>query len=132
MITYIESTSFTGQEMLPCSCPTRTRYYSGAHTFPGYEMKPWTTCLALTIYVPMIYTAPCTMFRMRAYPLQGQVGGGWALEFESFLGPVKWHRADRRVPFHSHPKHYAQGCINHRCIGGFMHKSPLGRFQDPY
>ena len=39
----------------------------------------------------MIYTAPCIMFWMRAYPLQGQVGGGWALEFESFLGPVKWH-----------------------------------------
>ncbi len=32
-------------------------------------------------------------------PLLGQVGGGWALEFESFLGPVKWHRVDRRVPF---------------------------------
>ncbi len=31
---------------------------------------------------------------MRAYLLLGQVGGGWALEFESFLGPVKWHRAD--------------------------------------
>ncbi len=39
------------------------------------------------------------MFWMRAYPLQGQVGGGWALEIESFLGPVKWHQADRRVPF---------------------------------
>jgi hypothetical protein len=23
------------------------------------------------------------------------IGRGWALEFESFLGPVKWHRADR-------------------------------------
>jgi hypothetical protein len=34
----------------------------------------------------------------RAYPLRGQVGG-WALEIESFMGPVKWHRADRRVPF---------------------------------
>jgi hypothetical protein len=53
----------------------------------------------LTIYAPMIYTAPCIMFWMRAYPLRGEVGGGWALEFESFLGPVKWHRADRRVPF---------------------------------
>ncbi len=31
--------------------------------------------------------------------LCGQVGGSWALEIESFLGPVKWHRADRRVPF---------------------------------
>jgi hypothetical protein len=48
----------------------------------------------------MIYTAPCIMFWMRAYPLRGEVGvGWWALEFESFLGPVKWHRADRRVPF---------------------------------
>jgi hypothetical protein len=39
------------------------------------------------------------MFWMCAYPLQGEVGGGWALEFSSFLGPVKWHLADRRVPF---------------------------------
>jgi hypothetical protein len=43
----------------------------------------------------MIYTAPCIMLWMCAYPLLGQVGGGWALEFDSFLGPVKWHRADR-------------------------------------
>jgi hypothetical protein len=39
------------------------------------------------------------MFLMRADTLRGQVGGSWALEIESFLGPVKWHRADRRVPF---------------------------------
>jgi hypothetical protein len=36
---------------------------------------------------------------MRADTLFGQVGGGWALEIESFLGLVNWHRADRRVPF---------------------------------
>jgi hypothetical protein len=37
-----------------------------------------------------IYTAPCIMFWMRAYPLyEGKWGGGWALEMESFLGPVK-------------------------------------------
>jgi hypothetical protein len=54
---------------------------------------------SLTIYAPMIYTAPCIMFWMRAYPLRGQVEEGWALEFESFLDPVKWHGADRRVPF---------------------------------
>jgi hypothetical protein len=36
---------------------------------------------------------------MHAYPLQGQVEGDWALEIKSFSGPVKWHRADRRVPF---------------------------------
>jgi hypothetical protein len=50
----------------------------------------------MTIYAPMIYTAPCVMFLMRADTLRGQVGGGWALEMESFLGPVKWHRADIR------------------------------------
>jgi hypothetical protein len=38
------------------------------------------------------------MFWMRAYPLLGQMGAGWALEIESFLGPVEWHRAERRVP----------------------------------
>ncbi len=32
---------------------------------------------------------------MQANPLRGQVGGGWALEIETFLGPVKWHRAVR-------------------------------------
>jgi hypothetical protein len=32
------------------------------------------------------------------------VGRGWALESESFLGPVQWHRVDRRVPFHGGPK----------------------------
>jgi hypothetical protein len=57
------------------------------------------TKAGITIYAPMIYTALCIMFWMRAYPLLGQVGGGWALEFESFLGPVKWRRANRRVPF---------------------------------
>ncbi len=42
--------------------------------------KVWWSSI-LTIYAPMIYTAPCIMFWMHAYPLQGQVGGGWALEF---------------------------------------------------
>ncbi len=56
----------------------------------------WTTeALILTIYTPMIYTAPCVMVLMRADTFCEQVGGGLALEIESFLGPVKWHRADR-------------------------------------
>jgi hypothetical protein len=37
-----------------------------------------------------LYTAPCIMFWMRAYPFRGEVGRGRALEFSSFLGPVKW------------------------------------------
>jgi hypothetical protein len=39
------------------------------------------------------------MFLIRADTLRGQLGGGWALEMESFLSPVKWHRADRQVPY---------------------------------
>jgi hypothetical protein len=42
----------------------------------------------ITIYAPVIYTALCIMFWMRAYTLRGEVGGGWALEFPSFLDPV--------------------------------------------
>ncbi len=103
-------------------------------------MISWALRARITNYAPMIYAAPCVMFWMCAYPLRGQVGGGWALEFESFLGPVKWHRADRRVPFgaqktrefQAQPEHYAPGCIYHRCIGRFMHKSPCERFQGPY
>jgi hypothetical protein len=45
-------------------------------------------------YGPMIYR-----LLMRASQLRGQVGGGWALEIEILLGPVKWHRALKRVPF---------------------------------
>ncbi len=58
-----------------------------------------TVVSVVTIYAPVIYTRPCIMFWRRGYTLRGEVGGGWALEFPSFLGPVKWHRADRRVPF---------------------------------
>ncbi len=51
----------------------------------------------LTIYAPVIYTRPCIMFWRRGYTLRGEVGKSWALEFPSFLGPVKWHRADRQL-----------------------------------
>jgi hypothetical protein len=85
------------------------------------------------------------MFLMRADPLRGQVGDVWALEIESFLGPVKWHRVNSRVLFGAQKtqisraqppptcpsngsarikNHYVQGRINHRCIGSFMYKSP--------
>jgi hypothetical protein len=42
----------------------------------------------MAIYATMIYKAQCVMFLMRADKLRGQVGVGWALEIESFLGPV--------------------------------------------
>jgi hypothetical protein len=56
--------------------------------------------LLITIYAPVIYTAQYIMFWMRAYTLRREVGGGWALEFPSFLGPVKWERASK---FHLGP-----------------------------
>ncbi len=37
------------------------------------------------------------MFWMRAYLLRGEVGGGLALEFGSFLSPVKWQWADSAI-----------------------------------
>jgi hypothetical protein len=68
------------------------------------------------------------MFWMRAYPLRGQVGRCWALKIDSFLGPVKWHEPKGECHLGpkkcTRPKHYAQACINHRCIGGFMCNSP--------
>jgi hypothetical protein len=53
----------------------------------------------LAIYGPTIYTAQYIMLLMRENPLQGQVVEGWALEIEPFLGPVKWPRDIRQVPF---------------------------------
>jgi hypothetical protein len=53
----------------------------------------------ITIYAPMIYTAPCVMLLMRADTLRGEVVGGLALEISSFVGPCEMARADRRVPF---------------------------------
>ncbi len=42
----------------------------------------------LTIYAPMIYTAPCVIVLMRADTLCGEVGGGGLeLEIESFWSP---------------------------------------------
>ncbi len=58
--------------------------------------------------------------------------------YREFLGPVKWQRADRRVPFGAQVKdmHTSKTLgtwlYKHRCIGGFMHKRPQGRFQGPY
>ncbi len=37
----------------------------------------------------MIYLAPSVLVLMRADPLRGQVGRGWALEIETLFVPVK-------------------------------------------
>ncbi len=41
---------------------------------------------------------PVHMLLMGANLLRGQLGGGWALEIETFLGPVQWHRTVRAQP----------------------------------
>ncbi len=45
-------------------------------------------CAKVAIYGLIIYMAPDIMLLMRGNPIGGQVGGGWALEIENFLGPV--------------------------------------------
>ncbi len=50
-------------------------------------------------YGPMIYTVSYVMVLMRADSLLEQIGGGWALEIETFLGPEKCHRAVRRASY---------------------------------
>jgi hypothetical protein len=51
----------------------------------------------------MIYTALCIMFWMLAYPLLGEVGGGWALEFPVFFWP-QMELAYRLIPISQGPK----------------------------
>ncbi len=108
------------------------------------------TCI-LTIYAPMIYTAPCIMFWMRAYPVRGKWEGVgpwhsrvfWALWNgiepigECHLGPKKLDNSRAQPPPTSpckywkctHQKHYAQGCINHRFIGGLWTRAHEGGFR---
>ncbi len=88
--------SLESGNMPPCGSRSGNRYGTVNLIICGSECAflPYNSYLC-----SMIYTAPCTMFWMRAYPLLGQVRGGWALDIESFLGPLKWHRADRQVPF---------------------------------
>jgi hypothetical protein len=65
-----------------------------------WALKPPSWALVhKTTFALMIYTALCIMFWMCAYPLIGQVGGGWALEFSSFLGH-KWDSPIDSMPFH--------------------------------
>jgi hypothetical protein len=54
------------------------------------EGKKTLAVLKLAIHAPMIFfTASYVMCLMREDPLRGQVGGGRALEIETFMGLVK-------------------------------------------
>jgi hypothetical protein len=57
----------------------------------------------------MIYMAPYIMPLIRENPLRREVGGGWALEINTFLGTVKWQQAVRRVTFRAQKSQNLQG-----------------------
>jgi hypothetical protein len=92
------------------------------------------------------------MVLMRADPFRGQVGGG---AIETFLGPVKGHRAVRRVQFGAqknrdfqgptpshlpsqwicpHQNNYVLGTINHRSINSYKYdySPPSDSFMSQY
>jgi hypothetical protein len=77
------------------------------------------------LYVPYV------ILLMRATPLRGQVREGWALEIKTFLGPVKCHRAVRRVPlraqknrdFQPASKALRTGLYQSEVIDSFMYMS---------
>jgi hypothetical protein len=68
------------------------------HCWKSWEGRP-SQRVHKTTYAPVIYTPLCIMFWRRGYTLLGEVGGGWALEFPSFLGP-KWLSPIGSLPFH--------------------------------
>jgi hypothetical protein len=53
----------------------------------------------IAFYVPVIYTAPCVMLLIRSASITWASGRGLCPGNRDFLGPVKWHRADKREPF---------------------------------
>jgi hypothetical protein len=50
-----------------------------------------------------------------------------AQKSRDFQGPTPSHLPKKWI--YTHQKHYAQGCINHRCIGGFMQRAHEGGFR---
>jgi hypothetical protein len=92
-------------------------------------MGPETAHGLLCIKPPMqqydLY-GPCVMLLMWAASIAWASGRGLGPGNRDFLGPVKWHRAERRVQVPPtacprngccpHQKHYARKRINHRRI----------------
>jgi hypothetical protein len=66
-------------------CPSPTIYILIPHIVYSQSHNDISFLCIYDLYVPV-----CNVF---------EVGGGWNLEIETFLGPVKWHQAVRRGPF---------------------------------
>ncbi len=85
-----------------CLGPTKPRpSYDYASPHRQYSVS-------LAIYGPMIYTGPYVMLLMQTSPLQGQVGGGWALEIETFFGPCEMASSREAIAIWG-PKKSSQG-----------------------
>ena len=81
-------TAYTCSNEFFCCCKLFVKYCLIVITVYGNKQVK----KIITIYAPMIYTAPCVRFWIWADRLRGEVGGeGLALEIESFVGPVKLH-----------------------------------------
>ena len=73
----------SGHVYLPPLLGPRNRgllVYVHAHSLGGFVKRAPYRPREITIYAPMIYTAPCVMFLMGADTLCGEVGGELALE----------------------------------------------------
>jgi hypothetical protein len=68
-------------------------YINSQHTLQNKERRPQNTETHVhkTTYGPLIDTALYIMLLMRANPLLGQVGGGWALEIRLFWAQTVTH-----------------------------------------
>ncbi len=63
-------------------------------TFHGAWATP---CLRWQLFMHLWFTLYSPVHNVSDACMRARGVGG--LEFESFLGPVKWHQADRQVPF---------------------------------
>ncbi len=94
--------------------------------------------IIIAIYSPMIYSAPCIIVLDVCISIRRASGrrlgpGNW-----EFFGPVKWHHhlGPKNSRFQSPTPSQVMAmyaskllCTGlYRCTGGFMHKSPQGRF----
>ncbi len=91
----------------------RSSTYFSQHTLQNTELRTQNTehrtqntetHVHNITYRPLIDTALSVMVLMRADSLRGQLGGGWALKIETFLGAEKWHRAVPLGECHLGPK----------------------------
>jgi hypothetical protein len=73
------------------------------------ELRDLVNDSILTIYSPMIYTAPCIMFWMRAYPLARGSGRGLGPGIREFFGSCEMASSRWQVTFGAQKTREFQG-----------------------